>query len=262
MSGPAPGREPRPVDIGIGFGHRGLQADPATFRLAARAAEQIGYSSIWVVGPDVLDLAASLTQAATVTDRIRLGAGLLLGPGADLAALARPLSVMGRAAGARFVFGVSEAEPPGRDLSSVMDVVDRTWAPGTPGRPPVLFGGAAGSGIDTASARADGWVARDVRPRSIGARWAVVRSLARQHGRDPDALALVVPARVALTDAPLADPRPDYEGDLAQVAGDVTDAARGGATEVVLLAETATTIDELLDTCARITEAVQARTLD
>jgi hypothetical protein len=70
---------------------------------------------------------------------------------------------------------------------------------------------------------------------------------------------LVVPAWVDLGQEAAAEGRADYQGDVDQVAGDVLRAAAAGAEEVVLMPTGEPTLDELLDMCARVGEALEAR---
>ena len=71
--------------LGVALAQAGCLADPASVRSAAAGAEQVGYSSIWVVDrvsdPDaVLDPITVLAYAAAVTDRVRLGTSVLVAP--------------------------------------------------------------------------------------------------------------------------------------------------------------------------------------
>src|SRR5215207_5617484 len=79
--------------IGISVAQCGRLAQPAAVVAAVRAAEQLGYSSVWVCD-SVLDPAGVLGAAAAVTTRVRLGALVRLEGGRDVAALARSLATV------------------------------------------------------------------------------------------------------------------------------------------------------------------------
>ena len=75
--------------LGVSLAQSGRLADPAAIRSAAMGAEQVGYSSLWVVDrlgrdrPDlstVLDPITVLTYAAACTSRVRLGTSVLVAP--------------------------------------------------------------------------------------------------------------------------------------------------------------------------------------
>jgi hypothetical protein len=83
--------------------------------------------------------------------------------------------------------------------------------------------------------------------------WRVVRELAAGHGRDPDALQMVVRAEVDVTDRPLDAGRPSYCGSLEQVAEDLRETAAAGAHEAILATARPFTVATLLDLCAALT---------
>ena len=100
--------------LGVSIAQTGRLADPASVRSAATAAEQVGYSSVWVLDrleggpgagggtagtadppPDlmtILDPIGVLTYAAAVTSRVRLGTSVLVAPWYRPALLARSLT--------------------------------------------------------------------------------------------------------------------------------------------------------------------------
>src|SRR5690606_5260630 len=184
------------------------------------------------IGPSAVDLVGTVAQAAAVTDRVGLGVGLVVGaglerPGADQESTVRALAALGRLGRGRLAEGLTAREPGRTPGEAILDVVAEA-AGDEPVRVPIYFGGANGDGPALAARRAGGWVARGVPVRALAARWAAVRSLASQHGRDPDALRLVVPAHIVRR-APAAPPvaeRPDYEGTDEEVVADLALAAR------------------------------------
>ena len=68
---------------------------------------------------------------------------------------------------------------------------------------------------------ANGWMAVGVPLTAIPDMFAGIKGMARQGGRDPDALELVVQANVVFSDRPLGADRSDYHGTLEQIAEDV-----------------------------------------
>src|SRR5262245_59961859 len=104
------------MKIGIGVPQLGRFADPAITQQVAVAAEQAGIASLWAIDrllvpsqprspypatPDgslppsqhhVLDPLVTLTVAATVADRIRLGTNVLVAPWYPPPLLARSLA--------------------------------------------------------------------------------------------------------------------------------------------------------------------------
>jgi alkanesulfonate monooxygenase SsuD/methylene tetrahydromethanopterin reductase-like flavin-dependent oxidoreductase (luciferase family) len=231
--------------IGITVAHCDRLANPAAVVAAVRAAEQLGYSSVWVCD-SALDPAGVLSAAAAVSSRVGLGAGILLGAREDPASLARALSTVDVLSEGRLTVALG-----GRDeaLDCVLDAL------GT--RIPVLLDGRTPAALDRVARRAAGWSPTGVEVDDVEAMWATIQRLAAGHGRDPDDLRLVVRAGVLLTPAPAPDGRASYEGDAEQVAGDVDATYRIGANEVVLCLEGDLSLDEALDGYARIAEATE-----
>jgi len=111
------------MDIGVFGMNSGACADPAVALDAARAAEELGYESLWVgehvVLPDprvppsplrpdaaMLDPIVALSHLAAVTTRVRLGTGIIILPQRNPVVLAKELASLDVLSGGRFLFGV------------------------------------------------------------------------------------------------------------------------------------------------------------
>jgi probable F420-dependent oxidoreductase len=298
--------------IGLALPQAGALADPAAARAVAVAAERAGYDSLWAMdrllapltprtpypaSPDgvlpneqdtVLDPIGVLTLAAAVTDRIRIGTNVLVGPWYPPVVLARSLATLDQISRGRLTVGLGlgwsqdEYEAvgvPQRDLASrseeLLDVLDAAWgeqtveyrgervriAPSTIGlkplqrpRPPILLAAYTPAGLDRIARRADGWTPAGLPVEAIAPMWSALCDMAVGRGREADELA--VRANVKLTDRPLDSNRPSYCGSCEQVADDLAATRAAGADEVILdLHSDARTATELLDLASELAAA-------
>jgi alkanesulfonate monooxygenase SsuD/methylene tetrahydromethanopterin reductase-like flavin-dependent oxidoreductase (luciferase family) len=266
--------------LGVTLAQSGRRADPASLRSAACAAEQLGFTSVWTLDrpPAVaaipqrstLDPLSALAFAAAVTTRVRLGTGVLVTPWYRPDGLARSLASLAVLGDGRLTVGLGAGGAPDdpatigmpeharrHSLDATLDqldiaLADRTGAP----RPPVLLACDTADGLERIARRADGWIAAGVPVPVLGGMWSATRDRAAAHGREPDALDLVVRADITLTDRPIDGTRPSYAGTVEQVAADLVDTRRAGAHEVVLALQGDRGLDEALDVHARLAEAV------
>jgi probable F420-dependent oxidoreductase len=153
--------------IGIASAQLGRLADPAAIRATAQAAEQVGYSTLWVLdrlpvaieprsgyggfagvpfppGHDrVLDPFVVLASVAAATSRVRLGTSVLVAPWYPPVVLARLLTSLDVVSAGRLSVGlgtgwsVDEYEAAGTDmrrrgraLEETLDVLDAHWSDG------------------------------------------------------------------------------------------------------------------------------------
>lgn len=271
--------------LGVSLAQTGRLADPAAIRSAATAAEQVGYSSVWVLDrlgaggrPDlttVLDPLTVLTYAAACTTRVGLGTSVLVAPWYRPALLARSLSSLDVLSDGRLTVGLGlgasldefaavgvPRQELGRRLDDALDVLDDVFAPssGAHRRPPVLLAAGSTDDLDRVARRADGWNPSGLPVDLLAPMWATVRDLAAGHGRDPDSLRLVVRATIDLRDEPIDGERDPYSGTDEQIAADLEDTRRAGADEVILGVECDDCLDEALDVYARVAEAVDLPT--
>jgi probable F420-dependent oxidoreductase len=106
------------MQIGIHLPHAGEQASPARIRDAALRAEALGLSDVWVSehiivprssfprSPLFYDPVLSLTWAAAVTRRVRLGTSVLVLPMRHPLPLAKELATLQNFSDGRLVLGV------------------------------------------------------------------------------------------------------------------------------------------------------------
>jgi alkanesulfonate monooxygenase SsuD/methylene tetrahydromethanopterin reductase-like flavin-dependent oxidoreductase (luciferase family) len=228
--------------------------------MAAHAAEALGYAAVWVVGDDADELVVLATLVAQATDTIRVGVGLLVGEDGLRTSQRLALPALRRIAPGRLTLGLAVAQDLDATLAAhVLDTISGRADDDDP--PRLVLSAGSPEGIDLVARRADGWLADGVPVADLPARWAAVCGVAADHGRAGE-VALVVPAWVDLVEESLGEGRADYQGDVAQVAGDVLRAAAAGAEEVVLMPTGEPTLDELLDMCARVGEALEAHLSD
>jgi alkanesulfonate monooxygenase SsuD/methylene tetrahydromethanopterin reductase-like flavin-dependent oxidoreductase (luciferase family) len=267
----------------------------AAVRAAAMAAEEIGYSSVWVcdatLGPfaggtghgsgrpgdhfgaqndgggrvNGTDSLPVLATACSATRGVRIGTGLLGGPWAPRE-LAHAITTLDALSGGRLALAVACGNRrEAAEVEALIDALDRLSSlptPAPPGlrRPPIFLMTCTVPGLDLVARRADGWVATGMSVGALPAARERVRELARGHGRDPDRLEMIVRADVVLTESTLeGDDRPSYHGDAAQVARDLLATEDVGASEVVLRLAGDAGLDDALDSYARIAEAVYLR---
>jgi probable F420-dependent oxidoreductase len=122
---------------GVSFGIQGSgqqvggAPDPGFYREIAQAAEELGYDSIWA-GDHVsfrnplLDIVVALTTFAAVTERITLGAGILLLPLRHPSLVAKQFASLDYVSGGRVILGVGVGGESEKDFEAVgIDVRER-----------------------------------------------------------------------------------------------------------------------------------------
>ena len=237
---PDVGRPSFPLRIGIqGSGQLPSRLpDPGRYRAVAELAEELGYDSIWAgehlsFHNPILDLGVALATFATVTDRILLGAGVVLLPLRHPSLIAKQAASLDYLSGGRLQLGLGvggegagDFEAAGIPLSERGARADEGIvalrallterpasfhgrfcrfsgvsiepAPVREGGPPLLVGGRSDAAIRRAGRLGDGWLPYMISPRRYAAGLEAVADQARDAGRDPATLqhALVLFAHV------------------------------------------------------------------
>lgn len=229
----------------------------------ARPADDAAYRAVH-------DPLLPLALVAGHTTRIRLGTATVCAPFLAPPVLAKAALTLDRLSQGRFTLGVGIGWMPheyvatgvpeterGARMEEYLQTLHALWAadadrpagfegrfyrvpPSSPGlapvqrpHPPVLVGGTAPAALRRAGRLADGWIAHSRhRPDDIADGARLVRAAARDAGRDPDAVTVLVRAIVDLTARSLPASRPFLHGDAAQVRGDLARLYERGATEV------------------------------
>lgn len=234
---------------------RSAHEDVARF---ASAAEQLGADSLWVgdrlltpVHPSVgyagketipeefrtgLDPFVTLTVAATVTKKARLGSSVFVAPWYPPAQLARQLTSLDVISGGRLLPGFGIGWSPeefqaagapfrrrGAQLDELLDALDALWTtnpvahqgqrwsipeswvnlkPVQQPRPPVYLGAITPAGLKRVGARADGWLAAVALPgrghvELLNWQRQAVDDAARAAGREPSSISTYVRVNVA-----------------------------------------------------------------
>jgi probable F420-dependent oxidoreductase len=141
------------MQLGIHLPHAGEQATPELIRRAASRAEALGLSDVWVSehiivpratfprSPLFYDPVLSLTWAAAVTERVRLGTSVLVLPMRHPLPLAKELATLQNLSGGRLILGAGvgwlEAEftalgvpfrERGRRLDEGLQLMRKVWS--------------------------------------------------------------------------------------------------------------------------------------
>ncbi|MBA2946217.1 LLM class F420-dependent oxidoreductase [Streptomyces himalayensis] len=282
----------------------------------AKAAEDIGYESLWVferilfpepatqglygipglAWPDeyrsVADPLVTLTLAAAVTERARLGTSVLVAPLHVPFQLARSLATLDAASGGRVVAGfgtgwsldeyaaasVAPFEQRGKVLDELLDVCRAVWGPDPvayegsltriapsevgpkPARPiPVLLPANSPRALRRLVERADGWMPVGMGAERLAAEWRKVQDLAAEKGRtEPVQSVLRVNAQYSAK-AYEGEDRAAFQGNAEQITEDLVAHAEVGLDEIFLeLSGSARDAEELKDVAAEVYETARA----
>jgi probable F420-dependent oxidoreductase len=102
--------------------------------------------------------------------------------------------------------------------------------------PPIYMAAFAQSALERVATEANGWLPVGIPLSSVGTMFDGIKSMAKNAGRDPSALELIVGANLEIHDTPIQKDRVDFTGTLEQIAEDVTTARKLGAAEIVISA--------------------------
>jgi alkanesulfonate monooxygenase SsuD/methylene tetrahydromethanopterin reductase-like flavin-dependent oxidoreductase (luciferase family) len=186
--------------------------DPSHFERIAKAAEAAGFDSLWASDHvafhhPLLDVTVALATFAAVTERIGIGAGVLLLPLREPALVAREFASLDYISGGRVILGVGvggehpadfeavgvPVEERGKRTDESMRVLRGLFAreapaAARPNGPPLWVGGRSDAAIRRARHLGDGWMPLWVSPERYAEGLAKV-------GRERTA-AVVLPALV------------------------------------------------------------------
>jgi probable F420-dependent oxidoreductase len=176
-----------------------------------------------------------MSWAAAATKTIEIGSAILILPQRNPVVLAKQLSSLDVFSGGRVVIGAGSGwsaqeyaavnadwHGRGRRMDEYTGVlrtlwrdtpanfhgetihVDRAYLLPKPvkGNIPILFGGECDAVLDRIARLGDGWISLTLTPEAAPERIALLRRLAREHGRDPDCLRIVkfIVSQVSLDD--------------------------------------------------------------
>src|SRR5262249_41217309 len=100
------------------------------------------------------------------------------------------------------------------------------WKPVQKPHPPIYLAAFAPTALKRVATLADGWNPVAVPAAGMGQMFAGIQQMAKDAGRDPSSLQLIVRGNLEITDSPLPDNRMIFSGTLEQIKEDIA-ACRG-----------------------------------
>ncbi|QUQ63829.1 TIGR03619 family F420-dependent LLM class oxidoreductase [Kutzneria sp. CA-103260] len=276
-------------------------------------AERAGYNSLWAFERVMFPLAPAdgmsgvpglpwvdayrhttdpltvLTLAAAVTEKVRLGTGILVAGLRPAHLLARTMATLDQLSGGRAVLGLgagwssdefravgADFRRRGRSLEETIDACRALWGsnpvsyqdsrmvvdnalvnPKPLARLPILLGGGKTDvALDRIARKADGWIPSGLGPVAVAGQWKRIRDLAAGHGRNPAELGLYPQVRPLVTAADLGSDRMPGQGSMAQVVADLAAYAEAGADEALIAILDARSAGEMVDKAGALMTAV------
>jgi probable F420-dependent oxidoreductase len=236
-----------------------------------RAPYPIGDGSLPVQYKNVLDPVETLTFAAAHTSRIALATGVLNLPWYNPVLLAHRLTTLdvlsrGRL---RVGFGIGwspdeyEAagtgwEDRGKRADEAIRVIKKIWTtdpvefegkhyriaksfigpkPVQKPHPPIYMAAFTPSAMKRVAAEADAWLPVGIPLSGVGAMFDGIKKMAKDAGRDPSTLELILTAGVEIHERPIEKERAEFTGSLEQIAEDFATAQKLGAAEITTYAQ-------------------------
>ena len=250
----------------LGFG--GLWVlDRILYPVNPQAPYPVGDGTLPILYKMVLDPLETLTFVAARTKRIALGTSVLNLPWYKPVLLARRLSTLDVLSGGRLRVGFGIGWSPdeyeaagtpwherGKRADELIAVLKKIWTtdpvefqgeynripksfigpkPIQKPHPPIYMAAYTPSALKRVAKEADGWFPVGIPLGGVAQMFQGIRDIAKEAGRDPATLELIVRANVEFSDAPLGKDRADFTGSLEQIAGDVVATRKLGAAELL-----------------------------
>ena len=213
-----------------------------------------------------LDPLEALTFVAGQTKKIKLGTSVLDMPYYNPVTLARRLSTLDFLSGGRLLVGLGlgwskdEMDATGADMTKrgaladeFLQVLKTIWTtnpvefrgkffnipksyinpkPVQKPHPPIYLGAFVPAALKRLANVADGWNPVFLPIPVMTQMFDSIKQMAKEAGRDPSALVMVVHAILELTDKPLGSERPIFSGSFDQITDDVRGCAKSGVSEI------------------------------
>jgi probable F420-dependent oxidoreductase len=260
--------------------------DRILWPVSPRAPYPIGDGSLPVKYKSVLDPLETLTFAAAHTRRIALGTSVLNLPWYNPVLLARRLTTLDvlSAGRLRIGFGIGwspdeyeAADVPwqerGQRADELIQALKKIWTtdpvefqgkyyripksvigpkPVQKPHPPIYMAAYTPAAMKRVAAEANGWFPVGIPLSGIGPMFEAIKGMAKDAGRDPSALALIVRANIEIHNAPIHKDRVDFTGALEQIAEDIRTTQKLGAAEIVFDVQFSPGVETAGDIAARM----------
>jgi probable F420-dependent oxidoreductase len=250
--------------------------------------EPYGGGPLPVKYKSVLDPLETLTFAAAHTRRIALGTSVLNVPWYNPVLLARRLTTLDVLSGGRlrvgFGIGWSTDEyeaagvtwhERGKRADEFLKALKKIWTtdpvefhgkyyripesfigpkPVQKPHPPIYMAAFTPPAMKRVATEASGWFPAGIPLSGIGPMFEGIKGMAKEAGRDPSALDLIVRANVEIHSTPIQKDRRDFTGTLEQIAEDVTTTKKLGAAEMLFEVQFSPGVETAKDIVARMEE--------
>lgn len=214
------------LDNSVQFGITARLATRDIIRRTTKLLEEIEFQSLWAgdhiaFTSPILDPMLGLSQAAALSDTLKIGTGVYLLPLRSAAAAAKLGASLDHLSEGRFIFGIGaggefprefdacgvSTKERGARLTEGIEVMRKLWsgepvshhgklwnfddvhmqpAPVTPGGPPIWCGGRSEAALKRAGALADGWMSYVVTPEQFADGIAAIDRARHAAGREKE----------------------------------------------------------------------------
>ncbi len=236
-----------------------------------RAPYPIGDGSLPIQYKSVLDPVETLTFAAVCTRRIALATGVLNIPWYNPVLLARRLTTLDVLSGGRLRAGFGIGWSPdeyeaagatwpdrGKRADEAIEILKQIWTtdpvefqgrhyriaksfigpkPVQKPHPPIYLAAFTPAALKRVAVMADAWLPVGIPLGDLGAIFDGIKKMAKDAGRDPAALELIVMAGVDIHQKPIEKERIEFTGSLEQIGEDFAKARKLGAAEIAVYAQ-------------------------